>query len=169
MLPKQTYIIDRVLHWVSSLTILFLLLDMGTRTHLIDYRIKGAIAHKQDAIELHMIMGLFLFVVLLMRLIWTRFFLHPEYQVQYQSRKHKWLVLTIHNSMYMTLLLLMCSGLFMVSNYEHPLNILGVFQFSDSGVNQSIFLSANNWHLWFESLIYFLIFIHFSGAVYNRR
>ncbi len=54
MSPRQTYIVDRILHWASSITILFLLLDMGTRIHNVDYRIKGAIQHKQDAIEAHM-------------------------------------------------------------------------------------------------------------------
>jgi len=54
---KRSYVIDRVLHWSSSALILFMLLMMGSQVHNTDYRIKGAIEHKQDAIEVHFIMG----------------------------------------------------------------------------------------------------------------
>ena len=57
----------------------------------------------------------------------------------------------------------------MVTNYEHSLDIFGVIHLSQTDTDNLIFNSANNWHLNFESLIYFLIIVHFLGAVYNRR
>ena len=65
MSPKKSFIIDRVLHWISALTIIFLLFDMGTGIHNIDYRIKGAVQHKQDAIELHVTAAIVLLATLI--------------------------------------------------------------------------------------------------------
>ena len=169
MSPKKSYQIDRVLHWISALAILFMLLDMGTRIHNVDYRIKGAIEHKQDAIEIHMAVALILFFSLICRLVWYQFYLHKKHKLKYQSIKHKWLVRLVHTSLYTTLLLFMMSGLLMVTNYEHPLSIFSVIQFSEVDTNKLTFNSANNWHLYFESIIYFLILVHFVGAMYNRR
>ncbi|QBG37158.1 hypothetical protein [Litorilituus sediminis] len=69
MLDKTSYVIDRVLHWSASSLILGMLLIMGTQIHNIDYRIKGTIEHKQDAIEVHFIMAVLVFVLLLARAI----------------------------------------------------------------------------------------------------
>lgn len=169
MPPKQTYIIDRILHWLSSLSIIFLLFDMGTRIHNIDYRLKGAVQHKQDAIEIHILVATFLLAILAARLIWYKFFLHVDYQLNYENDKHKWFVRLIHSAMYATLLLLMCSGVLMIIDYEHPLNVLGLLQFSLENTNNAAFANANKWHLLFESAIYVLIFTHVAGVIYKRR
>jgi len=169
MSPKKTRIVDRVLHWLSAGAIIFLLFDMGTRIHSIDYRVKGAIQHKQDAIELHVAIAFVLFVTLVGRMVWYRFFLDQAYHLKYESNKHKCLVRTVHLGMYLTLFLFMISGLFMVTNYEHSLNIFGFISLSEANADKLIFNSANNWHLYFESSIYLLIFAHFIGAMYNRR
>ena len=169
MSPKKSYKIDRVLHWISALAILFLLLDMGTRIHNVDYRIKGAVQHKQDAIEVHIAVAFILLVSLVCRLVWYKFFLHNEHKLRYESVKHKWLVRIVHTTMYTTLFLLMASGVLMVTNYEHPLNLFNIIQFSEADTNILTFNSANNWHLNFESIIYFLILVHFIGAMYNRK
>lgn len=169
MLPKTSYVVDRTLHWLSSFSIIFLLFDMGSRIHNIDYRLKGAVQHKQDAIELHIIIAVFLLIILAARLIWYKFFLHADYRLSYENTKHKWLVRLIHTAMYLTLLLLMGSGVFMIANYEHPLNVLGLLQFSLENTNNASFANANKWHLLFESTIYALIFTHIAGVIYKRR
>ena len=134
---------------------------MGTRIHNVDYRIKGAIQHKQDAIEIHIAVALILLVSLVCRLVWYKFYLHNEHKLKYESVKHKWLVRIVHTTMYTTLFLFMVSGVLMVTNYEHPLNLFNVIQFSETNTNILTFNSANNWHLTFESIIYFLILVHF--------
>lgn len=169
MTAKTSYIVDRVLHWVAALAILLLLTDMGTRIHYVDYEIKGIAQHKQDAVEIHMTYALVLFVSMFARLFWRKFYLHSDYQLQFHSTKHKLVVTVIHSGMYLVLGLLMVTGFFMVSNYEHALHFYQLFTFSDSNTDKLTFVSANDWHLWFESLMYFLLIFHIAGAIYNRR
>ena len=169
MSPKQTHTLDRILHWLSAVAILFLLFDMGTRIHNIDYRTKGAIQHKQDAIELHVTIAAMLFIILVMRILWSRYCLHPDHRPNYHNSKHQWLVKLVHTSMYFTLFAMMISGIAMVTNYEHALSMWDVFTLSIQDTNQALFVNANNWHLRLESLLYLLIFVHFAGAIYNRR
>lgn len=169
MTPKNTYIVDRILHWLSASTIIFLLLDMGTRIHNIDYRIKGAVQHKQDAISLHFTIALVLFITLLLRLAWYKFYLDKQYQLTYESTAHKWIVRTIHTAMYLSLFLLMCTGVLMVSNYEHPLHWFGLFSIATGDTESAIFFNANNWHIALQNTVYFLVAVHVLGAMYNKR
>lgn len=169
MTAKASYIVDRVLHWLSALAILLLLTDMGTRIHYVDYQIKGIVQHKQDAIEVHMTYALVLFIVLLARLGWRKWFLDQAYQTTYHNNKHKWLVTTVHSAMYLILFSLMASGVLMVTNYDHAVNFYQLFTLSEVGTDHLIFTEANSWHLWFEALIYLLLVLHIAGAIYQRR
>lgn len=169
MTARKSYIVDRVLHWLSALAILLLLTDMGTRIHYVDYEIKGIVQHKQDAIEVHMTYALVLFLALITRMVWRKFFLHQEHQLKFNNPKHKYFVSFIHIGMYLTLGLMMITGLAMVNNYEHLLTFYQILSFSDSSVDRQLFTKSNEWHLWFENLTYLLIVIHVSGAIYNRR
>ena len=169
MTAIQSYIVDRVLHWLSVAAILYLLLNMGSSIHNIDYTIKGAVQHKQDAIALHMSVGLLLFTVLVLRIIWYRFFLDKQYWLCYESNKHKWLVRLVHFSFYAALFLMMITGLVMVNHYEHPLSLFGLIEFSQQVDDRALFFSANKWHLQFESWIYWLIAIHIAGVIYSKR
>lgn len=169
MTPKLSYIIDRILHWVSAFTILFLLFDMGTRIHNVDYRIKGEIEHKQDAIELHVSIAFLLLLTIFCRIIWRKFFLDEKFQTRYKSRKHRWLVNSVHVAMYSTIFLMMISGLFMINNYEHPIELFNLIELSKGYTEKFTYLSANNWHLNLESILYSLIFLHFIGAIYHNR
>jgi|GEM_PF-1042629 len=169
MSPRKTRIVDRVLHWLSAGAIIFLLFDIGFKVHIVDYRIKGAVQHKQDAIEIHALVACILLLILVSRLIWYRFFLAKEFHLKYTDSKHKLAVRIVHFSMYLTFLLLMMSGVLMVLNYEHPLNILGIVQLSEAGGDRSLFFSAHDWHLYFESTVYFLIFLHLAGVMYSHR
>lgn len=166
---KKSYVIDRVLHWSSSLLILFMLLVMGSQIHNTDYRIKGAIEHKQDAIEIHFIMGFLLLVLLLSRIIWSKFFLPEKRKATFNSLMHKNIVRVVHFSLYFVLFSLIVSGVLMITNYEHPLSILNIVSFSLGETKQFIFNQANEIHLYLESAIYFLIAMHFAGALYSRR
>lgn len=169
MSPHTSRVIDRILHWLSAGAIIFLLFDIGFKVHTVDYRIKGAVQHKQDAIELHLLVALLLFVLLLARIVWYRFFLDASYRLKYESPKHKVATRLIHFSFYGILFLLMITGVIMVLNYEHPLNILGVIPLSESNVVRADFFNAHNWHLYFESAVYLLILVHLAGVMYSRR
>lgn len=169
MTAKQTYIVDRVLHWLSVFGIIFLLSDMSARIHYVDYRIKGTVQHKQDAIEIHMAVGLLLLAILLMRLVWTNFFLHEDYKPKYDQKGHRLFAKSVHFLLFSFCFLLMASGFMMVSNYTHPLHFYGLFSLSEGDITRSIFNNANEMHLFLKSSIYALIFIHVAGAVYKRR
>ena len=166
---KKSYVIDRVLHWSYSLLILFMLLVMGSQIHNTDYRIKGAIEHKQDAIEIHFIMGFLVLLLLLSRIIWAKFFLPASRKTTFTGLLHKNIVRVVHFSMYVVLFSLIVSGVLMVTNYEHPLYILNIISFSLGETKLFIFNQANQIHLYLESAIYFLIALHFAGALYSRR
>ncbi|OUR76807.1 hypothetical protein A9Q75_16040 [Colwellia psychrerythraea] len=166
---KRSYVIDRVLHWSSSALILFMLLMMGSQIHNTDYRIKGAIEHKQDAIEIHFIMGAFVLLLLLLRFFWSKFYLPQSRKPEFNSCMHKLVVYIVHSLMYCVLFSLIVTGIFMVTNYEHPLHILNLLTFSQGQTEIGIFNLANKFHLYLESAIYFLIAMHFTGAMYSRR
>ena len=57
----------------------------------------------------------------------------------------------------------------MVTNYEHSLYILNLASFSQGETNQVLFNQANELHLYLENAIYYLIALHFAGAMYSRR
>lgn len=165
--PKMAYVIDRVLHWLASLFIMLML--MGNQIHNVDYRIKGAITHKQDAIEIHVMMAAVVLIALIARFIWSRFFLPAARKPHYQSKKHQIIVHSIHTMMYLVIFSLMVTGLLMVNNYKHPLTIANLLTFSQSDVSLLLFNQANNLHLFLESAIYFLITLHLIGAMYSKR
>jgi len=139
---------------------------MGSQIHNTDYRIKGAIEHKQDAIEVHFIMGFLVLLLLLSRIIWSKFFLPESRKTTFNSLLHNNIVKVVHFSMYLVLFSLIVSGVFMVTNYEHPLSILNIISFSLGETKLFIFNQANEIHLYLESAIYFLIAMHFAGALY---
>ena len=169
MSDKKYFVIDRVLHWSSSLLILFMLLVMGSQIHNTDYRIKGVIEHKQDAIEIHFIMGFLLLLLLLSRMIWSTFFLPASGKTAFTHVLHKNVVRVVHFSMYFVLFSLILSGFLMVINYEHPLYIVNIVTFSQGQTKTLLFNQANEIHLYLQSALYFLLVIHFAGAMYNRR
>jgi len=169
MKPKLTYAVDRALHWTSALAILLMLWDMGTRIHFVDYEIKGIVQHKQDAIEFHMTVAVIMLVSLAARFIWSRWFLHDSYQLTYTSNKHKWLVLTVHYSLYLILALLVVTGILMITNYEHVLSFYQLISFSENNVNRPLFYDANDWHIQLQNIIYLFLCLHIAGAIYNKR
>jgi len=75
----------------------------------------------------------------------------------------------VHFSMYFVLFSLIASGFLMVTNYEHPLFIINIVSFSLGETKLFLFNQANEIHLYLESVIYFLIAMHFAGALYSRR
>ena len=169
MSPTKTRVVDRILHWISAIAIVILLTDMNTRIHYVDYRIKGQMEHKQDAIEVHIVVAIVLLISLIGRMIWSHLFLHQDYKVKYKSNRHKLLVRTVHSSLYLICFALMVSGVFMVANYEHPLDIFSLLTLSEDGVMRSLYLAANEWHLQLKSIILVFVFVHVAGAIHSRK
>jgi cytochrome b561 len=59
-MKSKSYIIDRALHWISALLLLFMLMNLSTQLHNVDWDIKGQLEHRQDAVEAHPIIGMIL-------------------------------------------------------------------------------------------------------------
>ena len=169
MKAKTTYYVDRVLHWVAALSILLMLTDMGTRIHYVDYQIKGIVQHKQDAIQVHITFAIMMLLSVSARLIWSKYILHPDHQLQLPKGKHKGLVKLVHGGMYLILLALVVTGILMVTNYEHSLHFYNWLTFSDDLVNRSLFVLANEWHILIQNAFYFMIALHVAGAIYNKK
>ena len=142
---------------------------MGSEIHNTDYTIKGPIQHKQDAIEAHFIIGFFVFFLLFSRIIWSKFILHESRKPKFNSPTHKKIVLVVHYSMYLVIFSLIITGLLMINNYEHPLYILNFITFSTGEIIKPLFRQANEMHLYLQNVLYYLIAIHFAGAMYNKR
>ena len=169
MSERQIWIVDRSLHWLSAGLILLMLLNMGSLIHLTDYTVKGDVLHKQDAIESHFIEGSLLLLVMLLRGVWCFGVLPDSLKTQYHSVKHKWVVRAVHSSMSLLVFGFIFSGLVMVTNYAHMIDIIGLIQFSPSEANDLLFTQARDVHLLVESILYWMILLHLAGAIYKYR
>uniref|UniRef100_A0A486XVB0 Cytochrome b561 bacterial/Ni-hydrogenase domain-containing protein n=1 Tax=Rheinheimera sp. BAL341 TaxID=1708203 RepID=A0A486XVB0_9GAMM len=68
-MKSKSYIVDRALHWISALLLLFMLLNLSSQLHNVDWDIKGQLEHRQDAVELHAVLGITLLLFTIARLI----------------------------------------------------------------------------------------------------
>lgn len=166
---NNNYIIDRILHWCGSLMLIFMLMMMGSQVHTTNYTIKGAILHKQEAIEIHFLMGLALLTFLVARIIWSKFFLQKHHKPKFKSKLHKVVATATHLALYSAIFSMMLSGMTMVMNYEHPLPILGLLTLSQNDITAALYTNARTIHLWLESSILVLITGHIGAAMYSRK
>lgn len=169
MKHSKAYITDRILHWVSSLTLLFLLLNMGAQIHYVDYQVKGQIEHRQDAIELHATVGIMLILLLVTRLLWGKLHANHIPRTSVEKNAHKVFILGTHVLLYLVPIGLLISGLLMVTNIDIPLSIFGVSIDKDMQGFIDIYQVAQTIHLNLITLIWWLIGIHVIGIMYAKR
>ncbi len=58
-MKSTSYIVDRVLHWLSAFLLLFMLMNLSTQLHNVNWEIKGQLEHRQDAVEMHAVLRWF--------------------------------------------------------------------------------------------------------------
>ena len=166
---SKPYVIDRVLHWVSSFLILFMLLNMSAQIHTVNYQLQGQLEHRQSAIETHAFTGLLLLTLLIIRIGWYVRFKAQIPRQEISKKKHRTAIKTIHALLYLTVLTLAASGLAMATNSDIPLEILG-FILSDGGTQHvQQYALVREVHLSSITLFWWLIGLHFAGAIYARR
>jgi cytochrome b561 len=56
----KSYIIDKALHWISALLLFLMLMNLSSQLHNVDWDIKGQLEHRQDAVEMHAVIGILL-------------------------------------------------------------------------------------------------------------
>lgn len=163
------YIVDRVLHWISALLLLFMLLNMASMIHNVDYKIKGQIEHRQDAIELHATVGVLLIIFLVVRIIWGKLNKSKIPRTHIKSKRNKLFVKVIHFFMFFTPLLLVTSGVAMALNSNIPLSIFGIDISANIEGYRAFFHVSHNAHLNLITAIWWLTGIHIVGILISKR
>ncbi|MBQ4879101.1 cytochrome b/b6 domain-containing protein [Pseudoalteromonas luteoviolacea] len=168
-MKNKHYLIDRSLHWFAAFLILFILMNMGTQIHNIDYRIKGQALHRQDAIETHALMALGVFGLILARLGWEKLFVNRLPRQPMRSTFHLGLVKSVHACFYLILSGLVITGLGMAINAEVVIQLFGV-QLSDAISSDGRFYAKMlDIHLMLIDTLWWLIGLHFLGVLYARK
>ncbi len=167
--PSFHYIVDRVLHWLSALGLLFMLLNMSAQLHTVDWQIKGQVAHKQDAIEVHALVGSLLLLVLLAREIWYRAYAPHIPRQQVANPVHRRVIQLVHVMLPITIAALAITGLLMTTEADMPLSLWGMTLTDGATGMAGAYSSLHNWHLRLIELMWWLIGLHFIGVLYARR
>ena len=166
---SKPYIVDRALHWISAVLILYMLTNMGSQIHLVDYRIKGQVEHRQEAIEFHATIGAILLLVLIGRFLWFRLYQAQIPRSEIANKVHNRFIKLTHVLLYLVVGSLALTGLMMTFNSELNLNALGMLLSDGSGYNLQAYADFQSVHLNLITAFWWLIGIHFVGAIYARR
>ncbi|MGB0895610.1 MAG: cytochrome b/b6 domain-containing protein [Parashewanella sp.] len=169
MTNTKAYYIDRGLHWLSAIIIIDMLWGMGTSIHITDYRVKGDLIHKQDAMTTHLFEAIALFVLLGGRILWNRIYPNRDTKMIFQSVRHKVITYGLHYSLYLTFALLAVSGFLSLINGELPLDFLGILSVPFSSVDRDVFGFAFESHEWLTKWLYAVLGIHIVGGLYLHR
>lgn len=168
-MKSKSYIIDRALHWIAALLLLFMLMNLSTQLHNVDWDIKGQLEHRQDAVEVHATIGVILLFFTIMRLVFPYITKRKIPRVQPRTAKHSAFIKITHIALYCCIFLLGVTGFLMLNNYEIPLEIYGMdFQESKNSFYQ-VFPKYHEIHMMLTSTIWWLIGIHFVGIMYARK
>lgn len=166
---SKPYLVDRIMHWVSALVILFMLMNMYSQIHTVDYQVKGQLEHRQEAIELHGAVGIFLLILLLGRLIWFKMFREEIPRQSIVKKSHNMFIKITHFLLYLAVALLSVTGFLMATNADVPITAWGINL--SSGVAQDVpfYGDVRDIHLSLITAFWWLIGIHFVGAIYARK
>ncbi|MEO3680205.1 cytochrome b/b6 domain-containing protein [Rheinheimera fenheensis] len=168
-MKSKSYIVDRALHWISALLLLFMLLNLSSQLHNVDWDIKGQLEHRQDAVELHAFLGIMLLVFTASRIIFPYLTKTRIERVSPTSKKHAIFIKVTHLSLYSCIFLLAATGLALINNYQIPLTVFGIELAPDKDAFYQVFPGIHDIHMVLKQLIWWLIAIHFFGIMYAKR
>lgn len=166
---SKSYIIDRALHWISALLLLLMLMNLSTQLHNVDWDIKGQLEHRQDAVEMHAIIGIVLVLFTVARLLFPYFAKGPIERVAPKSKRHALFIKFTHFALYACIFLLAGTGILLINNYEIPLTVLGFDLSPNRDAFYSFFPKVQEVHMVLKQTIWWLIVIHFVGIMYAKR
>lgn len=166
---SKSYIIDRALHWISAILLLFMLMNLSSQLHNVDWDIKGQLEHRQDAVEMHAIIGIVLVLFTVARLLFPYFVKTPIERIEPKSRAHNLFIKSTHFMLYSCIFLLMVTGILLVNNYEIPLTVFSIDLAPDRAAFYSFFPKVHEIHMILKQVIWWLIAIHFAGIMYAKR
>lgn len=168
-MKSKLYIIDRALHWVSALLLLFMLLNLSSQLHNVNWDIKGQLLHRQEAVELHAVVGILLLILTIARLIFPYHTKAKIQRVEPTSKKHSIFIKVTHVALYSCIFLLAATGIAQINNYEIPLTVFGVELPPDKDAFYQVFPQIHQLHMLLKQAIWWLIAIHFIGIMYAKR
>ncbi|BDX06039.1 cytochrome b/b6 domain-containing protein [Planctobacterium marinum] len=168
-MTSKIYIVDRVLHWVSAFLLLFMLMNLSSQLHHANWDIKGQLLHRQDAVEIHAIMGIILVVLTIGRIVYSHLSKPRLNRVQPKSIWHQRFIQITHVALYICIFSLVATGIAMINHYEIPLTIYGIEFSPDKEGFYDTFPSIHSIHLQLREAIWWLIAIHFVGIMYAKR
>jgi len=168
-MKSKSYIVDRALHWVSALLLLFMLMNLSTQLHHVNWDIKGQVLHRQDAVELHAVIGIILVLFMFARLIFPYLTKTKIERVQPEFKKHSIFIKVTHVGLYSCIFLLAATGLALINNYQIPLTVFGIELAPDQDAFYQVFPRIHEIHMFLKQLIWWLIAVHFIGIMYAKR
>ncbi len=168
-MASRSRILDRSLHWISAVLLLLMLMTLSSQLHQVNWEVKGQLAHRQDAVELHAIMGLMLVVVMLIRLIFPLLSSVPMVRMQPTSATHGFFIRLTHSALYVSILGLAVTGLMMVNNYEIPLMVAGISIAQDKQAFYANFTQWHEIHMILKQVMWWLIGLHLAGVLYAKK
>ncbi|BBN83215.1 hypothetical protein PA25_32000 [Pseudoalteromonas sp. A25] len=166
---SKAYLMDRGLHWISALLLFYMLMVLSGQIHYVDWQIKGEVQHRQDALQAHATAGFVLVIIILSRVLYTLRFQTKLPRMTPQSRRHSLFINAVHGLLYVCIFLLAGTGILMVTNYELPLNILGIELPAKKDNYFSVFSQFHEVHLLLQQAMWWLIAIHLAGVLYAKR
>jgi len=165
----NTYLVDRVLHWASALLLFFMLMNLSGQLHHVDWDIKGQLEHRQEAVQLHAIMGIILVVLTFARLVFLYLAKEKIQRIQQTSHKYAIFTKTVHILLYSCIFLLAGTGIALINNYEIPLIVFGAELAPDKEAFYDIFPKIHEVHMFLKQAMWWLIAIHFFGIMHAKR
>tara|TARA_R110002126_G_scaffold8953_6_gene41155 strand:- start:2953 stop:3459 length:507 start_codon:yes stop_codon:yes gene_type:complete len=168
-MKSKSYIVDRALHWGSALLLLFMLMNLSSQLHHVDWDIKGQLQHRQDAVELHAVIGIILVIFTVARLISPYLSKTKIERVNPESKKHLIFIKVTHVSLYTCIFLLAATGLALINNYQIPLTVFWVELAPDRDAFYQTFPKIHDIHMFLKQTLWWLIAIHFFGIMYAKR
>ena len=166
---SKFYITDRVMHWFAALMLLFMLMNLSSQLHNVDWDIKGQLLHRQSAVELHATVGIILLLVTLARVFYPYFISKPLPRTIPSNKKHAVFIRITHIALYACIGALGVTGLAMLVRYEIPLSVLGVALEPSKDAFYAEFPSIHQIHMQLQRAVWWLVGIHFVGIIAAKR
>ncbi|WP_462163889.1 cytochrome b/b6 domain-containing protein [Pseudoalteromonas xiamenensis] len=166
---NKSYLVDRLLHWAGAFLVIIMMLNMNAQIHITDYRLKGQILHRQDAVSNHALLAMIVLTLVLSRLAFNYFFPNSKVRKPIENPTHARFIAAVRIGLVLTLFGLVTTGFLMAANIDIPFNLFGI-HFSEGGEkNLSSYSDIQSLHHTFMMTLWWLIGIHVIGALYANK
>jgi cytochrome b561 len=167
--PTQPYdVLSRAFHWVTAIVVsVAFVLGPGGFGRLMRNGIDPA---TQSGIVWHETLGVAVFVLTVLRLIWVAF--RPERPQISMAVWMQWTGKLVHLALWLLLLALPATALMALGSEAHPLTLLGDLRFEQFPlIANSSFAKLADWgevHQFLGDAIMWLAGVHAAAAIYHR-